>query len=109
VAKKRDELTEAEVASRRGPYYEPGRPYRWILSFGWVVTGFYITHQDPLTIRVAHANYTRNAGTDWGAFAVEGAPETCDWKYEGEDLLYIPHIQRVSEYHGEVPRGRIVR
>lgn len=32
MAKKRDRLTESDVAARRGPYYEPGRPYRWILK-----------------------------------------------------------------------------
>lgn len=105
----RKELLPQEKAALAGkPFYVEGKPYRWILSFGWVVVGFYVCHETPLTIRVAHCSFIRQAHKDWGAFAVEGAAPNTEWRYEGNTLLTVPHILRVSEYMGEVQSGAII-
>lgn len=90
-----------------GPFYIPGKPYMWVMGFGWCIVGFYVCHENPLTIRVAHANHFRNAGVDYGVMANEGPAESCEWRYEGNDLLSFHSVIRVIEYHGEVPCGRV--
>ncbi len=94
-------------ASRK--HYIEGEAYLWIQTFGWACVGFYICHDTPLRIRVAHANHFRAAGVDYGRFAQEGPPPTCEWRYEGNACVREPHVIRCLEYFGEVPRGRIIR
>lgn len=111
MAKKKDLLTEKELDQFQdaGPFYVPGKPYMWVMSFGWCIIGFYIGHETPLTIRVAHANHFQNAGVDYGVLAQEGPDptKTCQWRYEGNSLLSFHSILRADDYGGSVPRGRI--
>ena len=106
--KKIDLLTSSELESiQQRPFYVPGHPYLWVLSYGWAVVGFYVRHETPLTIRVAHTNHFRNANRDYGTLIREGADDKCEWRYEGDDLISFQHIIKVSTFGGEVPRGPI--
>lgn len=98
---------ELEALTDAGPFYIPGRPYMWVMGFGWCIVGFYVCHESPLTIRVAHANHFRNAGVDYGEMAQKGPGANCEWRYEGNSLLHFHAIQRADEYNGEVPLGPI--
>jgi hypothetical protein len=100
-------LTPDEISEHKSPYYVPGRPYVWVMGFGWCIVGYYVRHENPLTIVVAHANHFRNAKVDYGQLIREGPAADCEWRYEGTDLLPFHAIQRVAPYGGEVPRGRI--
>lgn len=104
---KQDRLAPEELANQQQPYYEFGKPYTWVMGFGWCIIGFYVRHENPLLIRVAHANHFKNAKVDYGRIMTEGPPTGCEWRYEGSVLLLLHAIQRVGEYHGEVPRGPI--
>lgn len=105
-----DKLDDDELETlKRKPSYEEGRPYLWTMSFGWAVVGFYVRHESALKIMVAHTNHFRNAGVDYGRMAQEGPSASCEWRYEGFDQLSVPHIVKVQEYFGEVPRGRVLR
>lgn len=101
---KRDRLDEKELmAAAERPLLQPGLPYQFIMTYGWVVVAFYVRHETPLTIRVAHCSYYQNAGKTHAQLAREGGAAA--WRYEGNTTLTTHHILRVVEYHGEVPRG----
>ncbi len=103
-----DRLTEDELAAHHQPFYTPGVPYQWILPFGWVVVGFYVRHENPLTIRVAHANYYGQAGKTHAALALEGGGSETTWRYMGGRLIPANSFVSVGIYNGEVPRGPIL-
>ena len=103
---KMDVLSNDEIMKEKSePFYVPGRPYLFVMGFGWAVVGFYICHESPMKIRVAHANHFRNANKDYGKLVTEGAGKDCEWRYEGRSLLNETAIQRVDTYAGEVPRS----
>lgn len=101
-------LPAGDLDAVRGvPIYEPGRPYLWVLTYGWAIVGYYADRPEPLIIRVAHANHFRSAGRDYGRLAREGGDSSTQWRYEGTTLIYLPQIHHVDHYMGEVPHGRI--
>lgn len=102
-----DRMTDAELAEEATPLLVPGRPYLFVMGFGWSIVAFYVRHETPLTIRVAHANHFRNAHKDYGLLITEGAGDDCEWRYEGRAHLSVTAIQRITTYAGEVPRARI--
>ncbi len=105
--KKRDILMQEEVIHcSEKVLYQAGLPYLFVMSYGWAIVAFYVRHENPLRIRVAHANFFRQANTDYGTLT-EGAPDNCEWMYIGNSVLTEPHILRADEYFGKVPRGRI--
>ena len=104
---KQDRLVPAELAKFSGPLYRPCVPYQWVMTYGWGIVGFYVRHDDPLHILVAHANYFLRAGKDYGRLAREGGGEETSWCYRGTSLLTVPQIIHVCEYFGEVPRAAI--
>lgn len=107
MAKGKQDSLGSDWEKFKGTIYKPGHSYCWVMGFGWCIVGFYIEHLSPLTIRVAHANHFRNANKDYGKLMQEGAGKECEWRYEGNEELTVPAIQRVGEYLGEVPRGNI--
>ncbi len=107
VAQKRDRMGADELAEESGPLYETGRPYLWVLSYGWCIVGFYVRHETPLRIRVAHASYYASAGKPHAQMAREGAGPDIKWRYAGREEISAPHVLHVMEYHAEVHRGAV--
>lgn len=87
--------------------YERGKSFLWVMSHGWGIIGFYIRHENPLHIRVAHANFFRDAHVDYGTLANEGGVISTEWRYIGNSLITVPHIIRADEYWEKVPLKRI--
>ena len=102
----RDELTKEQIEQFKGTILKSGKPYLWVLGFGWGIIGFYIEHINPIKLRIAHANHFRNAGKDYGRLATEGAGDDCEWRYEGNVELIETNVQRVIEYLGKVNKIR---
>lgn len=107
MAKKPVKFLSTEEMEECKPLYIPGKPLMWVMSFGWAIVGYYVRHETPLRIRVAHANFFRNANKDYGRLAREGADSNCEWRYEGNEELSFQHIIRTVEFLGEVPNGPI--
>jgi hypothetical protein len=105
-----DELTTDELgAIGKDSILIPGRPYLFVMGFGWAIVAYFVCRLDPFTIKVAHANHFRNAGVDYGKFIHGGASATTEWRYEGTTELSVGAIQRKTLYHGKVPRGTLDR
>lgn len=105
-----DRMTEDEVREWTAtPFYREGEAYHWVMSYGWVVVGFYVgPGPTPLEIRVAHASYYRSAGGQThAALATGGGNSQTTWEYFGDRLLNRTQIQGHSPYMGKVPRGRL--
>lgn len=105
---KQDRMTAEEVAEWTAtPFYREGVPYQWIMSYGWVIVGFYVgPGPTPLEIRVAHASYYRSAGGQThAALATGGGNADTSWEYFGDRLINRTQVQGVSEYRGEVRRS----
>lgn len=98
---------ELEEAIHR-PFYEPGKPYLWVLGFGWGIVGFYVRHETPLKIRVCHASYFHQAHKSWADLARTGGASNTEWRYLGDELVTDIHVIHVAPYHGEVHRGTVV-
>jgi GrpB-like predicted nucleotidyltransferase (UPF0157 family) len=106
----RDVMTPDEVAEWNArPFYREGVPYQWVMSYGWVIVGYYVgPGPTPLEIRVAHASYYRSAGGQTHAsLAANGGNEQTTWEYFGDRLINRTQVQGVSEYAGEVRRARL--
>lgn len=99
-------LEEAELLAAPS-LYQPGKPLQWVMSYGWVLVGFYVRHESPLKVRVAHANYYIRAGKTHADLAREGAGDETKWCYLGNTEISVPHVLFTDEYFGEVPRGPI--
>jgi hypothetical protein len=108
VKVKRDRLKPEELLAFKQPLYEPGLPYIWTLTFGWACVGFYVRHETPLRIRVAHANYFKNAQKSYADLARTGGATNTEWRYLGNYEITVPHIIGTGEYLAEVPRGPIL-
>jgi hypothetical protein len=107
---KQDRMTADEVREWCGtPFYREGVPYQWIMSYGWVIVGFYVgCGPTPLEIRVAHASYYRSAGNQThAALATQGGNDSTAWEYFGDRLINRTQVMGVSEYHGDVKRSRL--
>lgn len=102
---RQDRLDEAELQVR--PFYEPGRPYLWTMGFGWGFVGFFVRMESPLEIRVAHANYFRQAHMTWGRLARTGGSEQTTWVYVGDKLLNRTMVLSADLFLGDVPRGPV--
>ena len=89
------------------PFFKEGKAYLFVMSFGWGVVARYVCHETPLKIRVKDASHFKNAGVDYGKLATQGAPASCEWRYEGNALLNDSHIVRVLEYKGKVHESPI--
>ena len=100
-------LSAEELQAYEAPFWQPGKPVMLVMSFGWCVVGFYVRHETPLQIRLAHVNHFRNAGVDYGVMATEGPGSNCEWRYEGSGVVNINHVLRSLDYGGEVPTSRI--
>lgn len=104
----RGKLTPEELqAARDYKFYVPGRPYLWVLSYGWCMVGFYVEHTTPLRIRVEHGNYYRNAHKSHAELAREGPKPETEWRYVGRDEISFHHVIHVFEYMADVPRDMI--
>lgn len=106
--RKQDLLTEDEIKQFDNTLLVPGRPYLWVLGFGWGIVGYYIKNEGPFNIRLAHGSHFRNAGVDYGVLVNKGPALGCEWRYEGNMTLGISHIIRTVEYYGKVNRGNII-
>jgi hypothetical protein len=106
-SKKGRHLTPDELKVYDKPFWVPGKPVMLVQSFGWCVVGFYVRHETPLQIRLAHINHFRNAGVDYGVIAREGPGADCEWRYEGDGTVNVNHVLRNLNYGGEVPTSRI--
>jgi GrpB-like predicted nucleotidyltransferase (UPF0157 family) len=109
-AVKQSRMTAEEVAEWNArPFYREGVPYQWVMSYGWVIVGYYVgPGPTPLEIRVAHASYYRSAGNQTHAsLATNGGNDSTAWEYFGDRLINRTQVQGVSEYHGEVRNGRL--
>ena len=105
---KRDILTAAEIENELAiKALVPGEPYQFILGFGWVLVGFYIKHETPLLIRLAHCNYYRNGKKPHSEIATDGAARDAEWRYFGQRVVNINHVLDFGPYNGEVPRGKL--
>lgn len=100
-----DAATLKHLANK--PHYVPGQPYLWVMGFGWSVIGFYVKHETPIRIKVAHTNFFRNAGVDYGKIAAGEIPDTCEWRYIGVTCINDSAVQRADEFWGKVPRTRM--
>ena len=102
-----DTLSAKEImAAKETPFYTPGHPYLWVQGFGWASVGFYVCHEGPFLIRVAHCNHFKNAGKHYGALIQEGS-DTAEWRYEGDTLINVHDIIRHHHFGGTVHRGAI--
>lgn len=104
---RREKLTDEEMAQEQAPLYEPGRPYLWVLTHGWCMVGFYVRHETPLRIRVAHASYYATAGVPHSQLAREGPGPGIKWRYLGRGEITVPHVIHATDYHAEVHRGAV--
>lgn len=100
-----DELMKLQ---KRPSLYEPGLPYHWVLTYGWAIVGYYVKHETPLKILVAHANFYIQAHVDHGQLVIKGGSPQTEWRYRGLKLIYEPQVIHVAEYHAEVPHGPIM-
>jgi hypothetical protein len=108
---KRDKLPAAELEKflQTDTVLEAGRPFLWLMDFGWAKIGFYVKHLAPNRILVAHCNHFRSAGKDYGRLAMEGAESNCEWRYEGVLVeINTAHILQTSPYNGTVNRSPII-
>lgn len=106
AAAKDDRMTDKEIAAESGPLYDPGRAYQWVLAYGWVLVGYYVRHETPMRIRVAHASYYRVDRQTHAKLCTEGAAPNVAWHYLGSREITAPHILHAGPYCGEVHRVR---
>ena len=101
-----DRLSDKELAGFLGQeHLESGRAYTWVMGFGWCSIGYYVKHTTPTKIMVAHCSHFKNANTDYGVLATSGAPESCEWRYEGLVEINLSHVLKTTYYGGVVNRG----
>jgi hypothetical protein len=106
----KDFLTQAQVDAIveecGGQVLQYGKPYVFVMTFGWAEVAFYLRTIAPHRMLLAHGSFFVNAGKDYGRLAREGADSSCQWRYEGPIVEINPlHVLKTLPYMGTVHRG----
>lgn len=105
-----DTLPEKEIArlceENGGQVIVAGRPYVFVMTFGWAEVAFFVRTIAPHRMLLANGSFFVNAGKDYGRLAREGGDESCQWRYEGDVVEINPlHVLKTLPYHGVIHKG----